>query len=378
MFFDSHNSKQMKKILFFIAILGTMTLVSCQSNEPNSPVSTPEALQYSFSKAVVDEATYSFISYKVVSGSVEVNPSTSNYSNPCGAYIYRNSGLIDGILEPCEVDTLDFHYIKRDPSKGQALDLGTYKTYCISPAIPWMRGYDGSMRVRFPRDIQMYASRHPFDMDVTGYNVFEVPDTVILYAIQSKMSIDIVQGASSTFEITDPELVNGGTFGFYEPQRRVTAITYSANPIDFVTKGNREDISPDFQGPLVPTGSGVKNNLIYKIEEEPVFAQQYVTGYETLTMRLDFKIEMNGDGNIFNMGVPLGIDMEPGKHYKFTIVVKSIFVELYYCVADWDTGYNANDEIGGDGLKVLIGTYCLADWIPGNPGGTDVIGGNTP
>ena len=359
----------MKKILFFIAILGTMTVVSCHNDEPTpqQPTGPKVQPQYSFSRAVTDGATYGFVSYKVVNGVEETNPSTLNNTKPYGSYIYRDLGLTQNILEPCEVDTLDYTWIKRDPAKGQHLDTATYKTYCISPAAPQMYGYEGSSRVRFPRDIDMYASKNPFDMKVTGYNVFEIPDTIQLYPIQARMSIDIVQGATSTFVITEPELVNGGTFGFFSPQTRTTEISYSSNPGDFVTRGNTED----FSSSVIPTGNPqTQNSIIYQVTNKPVFAQKYVTGYMPLAIQLNFKLAMNGSTDEYQMGVPLGIDMLPGTHYKFTIVVKTIFVQLYYCVTDWETGYNAIDELGGDGLKILLNEWCLSDWENGYISGT--------
>ena len=362
----------MKKIVFFIAILGTMTLVSCHNDEPNPQPATPEAQQYSFSKAAVDGATYGFLSYKVVNGVMELNPTATNNTRPYGSYVYKSSGLTQNILEPCEIDTVAYTYDFRNPFRGQALDTAVYKTYCVSPAAPWLSGYIGSSRIRFPRHIAMFASINPFDMTVTGYNVFEVPDTVTLYPIQAKMSINVIQGTSTSFNMTDVKLVNGGVFGFFEPRTRSTEVSYNVNPNIFDRTGNTEALTTFVSTGITPA----KDAIVYHLVEEPVFAQKYVSGHDPLPMRLSFKLEMSDNlGVFFDMGVPLGIDMETGKHYKFTIIVKSTFVQLFYCVADWDDGYDANDEVGGPGFSVLLGQWCFEDWEDGyNTGGTDVIG----
>ena len=382
----------MKKILFFaVALFSTLTIVSCRQDEPEVtlPSDEPIEVQYSFSdsrSAPADGTTFGFISYthNTTTGITVQDPLPSS-GTFYGSYAYF--AALPGIMTPCDVDA-SFDFTARNPAKGQALIAGDYKTFCVSPAIP-VTPYKGSQRFRYTRNQELDAAKVPIDMEVTGYNVFDIPTlsggTLELSDVRAKISIEIIKGGTSDFTINNPSLENAGTFGWYHPLLQISDISYNTDPSYIDTPlENSEPLSistfPTTTGDLVynPDGLGLPftgtDPVVYRAENMFVFANKYVTGYAPVPIRLDFQLVMSGSP--FNMQIPLGVDMESSTHYKFKIVVKSTIVILYYSVVDWETGYDNIDEIGGAG-ETLIASWNLSAWVDGYPGGSgppDTIG----
>ena len=383
----------MRKILFFAVALSTIVVVSsCRQDEPDMPSRTdPVEVQYSFvsSKAVpAENTTFGFLSYvhnKTTNQTADQPPATANGVRAFGAYAYQ-SAATESILVPCSVDSVtNYSYVARDPSKGQALDTACYKTICYSPAMP-VFSYIGTQRIRFTRDQELLVAKHPFEMDVTGYNVFDFPvlfgGVLELFDVRSKITINVIQGASSVFTIDNPKLVNAGTFGWYHPMQQFTTISYGAtsHPLDNMdfTLGNEVPFDTELVYDPDGLGNGL-GNTIYRAAREPVFANNYASDGTVLPIRLDFTLDMGG-GNEFDMKIPLGIDMVGSTHYVFNLTVKSTIVTLSYIVADWEFGYESNnpsgpwgggtpEDIGGPGFMVIC-TWNIDTWTGQYGGGT--------
>jgi hypothetical protein len=315
-----------------------------------------------------DKATFTFVSYMYndLTGDYETEPRMSS-AYPVGSYAYRTAGGgiagSEGIMEPCAVDATDYSYVSRDPSKGQGLLAGAYRTFIIHPAAPLKLIADmDSYRVKIKRDATpvISASDTFISFKVTGYNTFPIPQDARLKLkdVRSRISIQIIQ-RGTTFTIEDPKLLNAGYTGWYHPSEQTTDIGYDSNP------ANEEDVTPAGEPPysaenlstiLASTGQTGEDEVVYKTPDAGiyVFAADY-SSPSVAELQLAFTLSMSD--NDFPITIPFAIPMKAATHYHFTLSVESEIIKVGFEVVQWGEKVDESYDLGGS-----HGPFTMGEW----------------
>lgn len=385
----------MKKILFYTTIL-IISAVAC-TKDPVEEEITPNQIEYLVTRGITpldapsNDYTYTIVSYNRNSDNTTYGPNVSTESHylsalydqiPVGYYAYYADAKYKGVLQPADIDGDYPHQaFSRDAKKGQGLYDGFFRTYYLHPAVPFTYSEDlRNNRVSFARRNPLYSSEH-FDMQVNGYEIFDVDLTVgnssALTEVRSKVLLEFVQGTGQSFTITDVRLINAGEYGWYHPLLQNTKVSYDLSNegniydrIENQTAGNSVSIPILATYPTTPTG-----DCLYTTGSSGIGATVYNTYSGTndglfffsndyqqdalLQPGITFKLSVGGS-TAFDVTIPLNLTMLRNYVYRFKLTVESTSINVSFKEIIWNS-VPIIDDIGGIESKIY-GVWRADGW----------------
>ena len=321
------------------------------------------------------------------------------------------SPLVKAPLEAMMVNSVPKD--EADPENNQ----GVYRVAVIHPAIPMYSANSlGSMPVFLHGD-EVFASMpddangdgvtdDPFEITVTHNDqVHSFPDPTELYPVKAEVKVwfyseyyydsDTLKEhpQEQTFDIVSLNMYNLGSSGWYNARTGVVypnynygstwSTNYSSTDTGLGTPApNSHPYFRDLKNAVVVDGvtegpGKAKHKFQYSVRTS-VFPSDY-RGYENgglfevqpLVLQMELDMDSGGQNKV---SVPLAVEIKRGKRCHFYVNVLSEVIVVKYSVADWKTGGNSDDPIGGEMMDYIVVPleYEPDDWDNVNSGHSEI------